>query len=273
MTPQERLLANARAEIGYCEKSTNAQLEDKTANAGRNNWTKYAAMVDSLGVYNGAKNGYPWCDVFADWNFIVTFGIELAMAMTYQPMGGYGAGCTESARYYKQAGAFFTSDPQPGDQMFFSNDGGATMYHTALVEKVEGGRVYTIEGNTSADPGVVDNGGSVNDKSYPLDYWQIGGYGRPDWALVEETEEMANITQDEFNSMFKVAMAAYRAELQDNDCGNYSEEGRQFAIDTGLMVGGTPLEDGTPNYMWEDFMTREQLATVMHRFAKMAGFA
>ena len=84
---------------------------------------------------------------------------------------------------------------------------------------------------------------------------------------------MANFTQDEFNSMFKVAMAAYRAELQDNDNGDWSAEGRQFAIDSGLIAGGTPLEDGTPNYMWEDFITREQFATVMHRFAKIAGFA
>ena len=33
MRPVERLLATARAEIGYIEKDTNAQLDDKTANA------------------------------------------------------------------------------------------------------------------------------------------------------------------------------------------------------------------------------------------------
>lgn len=84
---------------------------------------------------------------------------------------------------------------------------------------------------------------------------------------------MPGITQDEFNQMFKTAMAAYRASLQDNDCGSYSQEGRQYVMDSGLMVGGAALEDGSPNYMWEDFMTREQLATVMYRFAKQAGLA
>ena len=70
---------------------------------------------------------------------------------------------------------------------------------------------------------------------------------RPDWSLAgEETEEM---TQDQFNDMFKVAMAAYRAELQDNDCGSYSAEGRQFMLDKGLMVGGNPLPNGEPNCM------------------------
>lgn len=202
--------------------------------------------------------------------FIYTFGLELGMAMTFQPKKGAGAGCTYSMGYYKKAGRFF-KDPQPGDQIFFTNDGGASSYHTGLVEKVEGGRVYTIEGNTSSAPGVVPNGGAVRDKSYSLGYNQIAGYGRPDWSLAgEETEEM---TQDQFNDMFKVAMAAYRAELQDNDCGSYSAEGRQFMIDKGLMVGGNPLPNGEPNYMWQDFLTREQFATVLFRYAKALGIA
>ena len=271
MTPVQRVLATARSENGYLEKATNAQLEDKTANAGYNNWNKFAAFLDDLEVvYNGKKNGYAWCDCFVDYCFIYTFGLELGMAMTFQPKKGAGAGCTYSMGYYKKAGRFF-KDPQPGDQIFFTNDGGASSYHTGLVEKVEGGRVYTIEGNTSSAPGVVPNGGAVRDKSYSLGYNQIAGYGRPDWSLAgEETEEM---TQDQFNDMFKVAMAAYRAVLQDNDCGSYSTEGRQFMIDKGLMVGGNPLPNGEPNYMWQDFLTREQFATVLFRYAKALGIA
>ena len=48
MRPVERLLATARAEIGYIEKDTNAQLDDKTANAGDGNWNKYARDLDAL---------------------------------------------------------------------------------------------------------------------------------------------------------------------------------------------------------------------------------
>ena len=47
-------------------------------------------------------------------------------------------------------------------------DGGA--YHVGIVERVENGRVYTIEGNT-AD--------SCRDRSYPLGYFEILGYGIP----------------------------------------------------------------------------------------------
>lgn len=59
MTAIERVIATARAEIGYIEKATNSQLEDKTANAGSGNWTKYAAFLDGLGVYNFPKTATP----------------------------------------------------------------------------------------------------------------------------------------------------------------------------------------------------------------------
>lgn len=96
------------------------------------------------------------------------------------------------------------------------------MYHTGIVEKVAGGRVYTIEGNTSSAAGVVENGGCVRDKSYALTYSKIGGYGRPDFSIVPEEDD--DMDQNKFNEMFKVAMTAHQKELQDNDCGEWSRE-------------------------------------------------
>lgn len=40
--------------------------------------------------------------------------------------------------------------------------------HVGIVEKVENGRVYTIEGNTSD---------SCHQRSYPVGYYEILGYG------------------------------------------------------------------------------------------------
>jgi hypothetical protein len=37
MSAVERLIATARAELGYQEKATNEQLDDKLANPGKNN--------------------------------------------------------------------------------------------------------------------------------------------------------------------------------------------------------------------------------------------
>lgn len=193
MTSVERLLVTARGELGYLEKASNAQLDSVTANAGHANYTKYARDLDKLGVYHAKKNGYAWCDMFVDWCFIQTFGLDTAMKMTCQPMGGYGAGCTASAQYYKDAGRFVTSDPLPGDQIFFSKDRGKNMYHTGLITKVENEKVYTIEGNTSSAAGVVENGGAVREKSYSLSYDKIAGYGRPDYSLVPNDEEETEV--------------------------------------------------------------------------------
>lgn len=42
--------------------------------------------------------------------------------------------------------------------------------HTGIVEKVENGYVYTVEGNS---------GDSCREKKYPVGYYEILGYGIP----------------------------------------------------------------------------------------------
>ena len=52
------IIALAQNEIGYLEKASNSQLDSKTANAGYNNFTKYARDLDNIpGFFNGPKNG------------------------------------------------------------------------------------------------------------------------------------------------------------------------------------------------------------------------
>ena len=55
----EELIEVARKEIGYLEKASNAKLEEKTANAGERNFTKYGEW------YGG--NGNYWCQQFVSW--------------------------------------------------------------------------------------------------------------------------------------------------------------------------------------------------------------
>lgn len=86
----------------------------------------------------------------------------------------------------------------------------------------------------------------------------------------KEGDEM---DQEKFNEMFKTALAAHRKTLQDNDSGSWSQEARDWAASTGLVVGSGKIADGTPNYMWEDFLTREQMAMLLYRFAQMMGKA
>lgn len=182
-----KLIKIAEAEVGYLEKKSNSNLDSKTANAGYNNYTKYARDLNKAGYYNGNKNGYAWCDVFVDWCFFQLCGKDAkkAEAIICQT-GDYGAGCIFSARYYRNAGRFYTS-PKPGDQIFFGTKGNES--HTGIVYKVDANKVYTIEGNTSSAAGVVANGGAVRKKSYSLSYSKIVGYGRPKYDAETKKEE------------------------------------------------------------------------------------
>lgn len=81
------------------------------------------------------------------------------------------------------------------------------------------------------------------------------------------------MTQEEFNQRFCTAMEAYRQTLRDNDSSAYSKEAREFFIEKGIVQGGGTLPDGSPNFMWEDLMTREQALTMAYRILQMLGKA
>lgn len=174
----------ALGEVGYLEKASNAQLYEPAANAGYNNWNKYAYEIDSKwpAFYNGRKNGYAWCDCFADWCFLTAYGYEMTLKLLCAPERSCGAGCSFSAGYFRAKGRFFKT-PEVGDQIFFGDYGNE--YHVGLVYAVDGRYVYTVEGNTSSEPGVVPNGGGVFKKRYAIGNGNISGYGRPDYSLLK----------------------------------------------------------------------------------------
>jgi len=163
----EKLIATAKAEIGYKETG--------------NNITKYAAFFDKEhpDFYNTKKQGAAWCDIFVDYCFVSTFGEKQALEMLCQPKKSAGAGCKYSAGYFKKAGRFFDK-PEAGDQIFFFDTKGE-INHTGLVSKVDDKKIYTIEGNS---------GNAVKAHSYALDNKKIAGYGRPRWK--EEPSSMAD---------------------------------------------------------------------------------
>lgn len=176
----QKVIQIALAEVGYLEKATNSNLDDKTANAGSNNFTKYARDLDNTtGFYNGKKQGFAWCDCFVDWCFVQAYGALNAKNLLCQPDYSAGAGCLYSARYYQARKQFFTS-PKVGDQIFFGN--ATSCVHTGIVYAVDANRVYTVEGNTSGASGVIANGGGVCKKSYSINYSGIYGFGRPNYG-------------------------------------------------------------------------------------------
>lgn len=172
MNPKNKLLSIALQEVGYLEKKSNKDLDNKTANVGNNNYTKYARDIYP------SLQGQAWCDMFVDWCFVKAFGSVNAL----QLIGGFSAYTPTSAQYYKNKGRW-RGFPEAGDQIFFKNS--TRICHTGIVTSVSSEKVFTIEGNTSTASGVISNGGGVCEKSYPLNYVNIAGYGRPDWSLIE----------------------------------------------------------------------------------------
>ena len=196
----------AEAEVGYLEKASIANLDSKTGNAGSNNYTKYARDLNAAGFFNGNKNGYAWCAVFVTWVCWMLCGKDRSKTENLLcQTGPYGASCTSAAQYYKQAGRFYTTDPKPGDQIFFFDAARTCAVHTGIVVDVDDTCVYTVEGNTSSAAGVVENGGCVRNKKYPINYSRIYGYGRPKY---EESAATTTTTQKEEG--FKVNMKTLR---------------------------------------------------------------
>ncbi|GIW72830.1 MAG: hypothetical protein KatS3mg102_2372 [Planctomycetota bacterium] len=113
--------------------------------------------------YSGGRE-VPWCANFVSWAF--------RQAGTPLPGNQWSLGsCDYMMNQLKQNGVWFDRGqgmPQPGDIIMFGRPGDAT--HVGIVERVEGGRVYTVEGNS---------GNRVARRSYDLDSSRILGYGRP----------------------------------------------------------------------------------------------
>lgn len=164
----DALIATARAEVGYLEKKSNSQLNDKTANAGYNNYTKY--WRDVYPQYQAE----PWCAAFVSWCMMKTFGLETAKKLLkHWPYV-----------YCPTLGSLFTkyANPQRGDIVIFYRNG--TFTHTGLVTKVEGDKFYTIEGNTSAGTSIIANGGGVCAKSYYNSNLPGTKFCRPNYSIV-----------------------------------------------------------------------------------------
>ena len=165
MSDAEKLTAVALAEVGYREKASNTSLDDPAANAGSANWTKYARDLAAAGYYNGNKNGFEWCDVFADWCFYRAFGSD-AQRIQCQS-GPLGAAVPFSAGYYQAQGRYDRS-PRVGDQAFFRENG--ALVHTGIVTQVLSNAVVTVEGNAND---------RVEKRTHRLDDPYVAGFGHP----------------------------------------------------------------------------------------------
>ena len=119
----------------------------------------------------GFNSRVEWCATFVSWCANECGYIDTGVIPKY-------AGCVNGVDWFKGCGQWLdnSAEPTPGMIIFFDwddetgQDGQSD--HTGIVEKVENGRVYTVEGNS---------GDSVRQNSYPVGYYEILGYGVPQY--------------------------------------------------------------------------------------------
>lgn len=119
----------------------------------------------------GFDSRVEWCACFVSWCANECGYIDTGVIPKY-------AGCVNGVQWFQDRGQWLdnSAEPAPGMIIFFDwddeNGQDGLSDHTGIVEKVENGRVYTIEGNS---------GDSVRQNSYPVGHYEVLGYGCPDF--------------------------------------------------------------------------------------------
>lgn len=178
--------------------------------------------------------------------------------------------CPRMIDLYSERGLWMEDDgytPDIADIIMYDwqdngiGDNRGTPDHVGMVVEVNGSTLKVMEGNMA---------NAVGYRTLQIGSRYIRGYCTPAYAeKAAEVKGEADMTYDEFKSL----MAQYEKEFADNDAGSWSKEDREWAIQVGLFQGSGTLPDGTPNYMWQSNPTREQIAAILHRFAKSIGVA
>lgn len=113
----------------------------------------------------GFSSHVEWCACFVSWCANECGYIEAGVIPKF-------AGCTTGSAWFRTQGLWQDRNyiPQPGNLIFFNWDNDEWVDHVGIVEMVENGYVYTIEGNS---------GDACRENRYPVGYYQIYGYGTP----------------------------------------------------------------------------------------------
>ena len=130
---------------------------------------------DPYWSWYGFGSRVEWCACFVSWCANECGYIDTGVIPKY-------AGCVNGVQWFKDRGQWVdgSAEPAPGMIIFFDWDSpygssgpqDGLSDHTGIVQKVENGIVYTVEGNS---------GDSVRQKQYSVGYYEILGYGVPQY--------------------------------------------------------------------------------------------
>lgn len=226
MSAIDKVIDVALNEVGYLEKKNNSQLDSKTANAGRNNFTKY---------WRDIKPDYqsqPWCACFVTWCFTEAFGKDTAKKLLKHYPYVY---CPTMASLFT-----LYASPMIGDIVIFKHNGEFT--HTGIVIGVSGNYFTTIEGNTSGGSTIIANGGGVFKKKYYLPSLPGTRFCRPNYEIAEEEltmaqyEELKGMIGDLADKVEKLSNPMIYNYIDDN-MPDWAKPTIQKLVDKGILKG------------------------------------
>lgn len=122
---------------------------------------------EAVRKYGRGDQGYAWCANFASWCLEEGLGKNNPMKRTSSCQNIVGQAKKQNAWASRKSGY----SPQAGDLILFDWNHNGSAQHVGIVEKVEDGKVYTIEGNSS--DAVKRRSYSLSSKDV-LGYYQVG---------------------------------------------------------------------------------------------------
>ena len=115
----------------------------------------------------GFNSRVEWCACFVSWCANECGYIDTGVIPKF-------AGCVNGVQWFKDRGQWLdgSAEPVPSMIIFFDWDSDGESDHVGIVEKVENGIVYTVEGNS---------GDSCRENHYAVGHYEIIGYGVPQY--------------------------------------------------------------------------------------------
>jgi len=114
----------------------------------------------------GFNSRVEWCACFVSWVADQAGYIDKKIIPKF-------SGCQNGIDWFKAMGQWKDKGfiPKAGDIIFFDWEVDGKVNHVGIVERVENGKVYTIEGNSTND--------TCRQKEYNINSKYIYGYGTP----------------------------------------------------------------------------------------------
>ena len=115
----------------------------------------------------GFSSRVEWCACFVSWCANECGYIDAGIIPRF-------SACTTGEAWFKERGQWQSSsyEPKSGDIIFFDWQGDGKTDHVGIVDRVENGIIYTVEGNS---------GDACKQNDYPVGDEDIYGFGLPSY--------------------------------------------------------------------------------------------